>query len=452
MAEQAKTFTHGPDFQRQVLRLMMTDAGFCSRVCAYLQEDYFSGELKWFFRMAKRYYDEFRTLPNDNYFRHEILKLSDAQRHEEERNLINSSNPDRGYIGKELTGFIRANIFVGSYRQAASLYNDGAKDDAYDFTMGKLMELQKVDFERERVSRFGDCEVVLDSAAAQKEGAIPTGIIAIDDALMGGLMPQTWTTILGPSNVGKGMMGPNLALSAANANKRMFVTVHEDEEVPTKLRYLSRFSGIPFNRLVMPRSTFTPDEMDLVKGADRVLSEFVVLRFMYGRESYLENVQDALRMLKKEWEFELLYCDYAQCLKTKMFKSMDDTYNMHEFIYGELKQACLELGIAGVGGAQVNRTAFKVNKTGSDFLRCSDVSDSFGIIKKSSNVITMNRSDADAMLNRVVYLLDKVRNGRCPVAVECVTDYSRCMTYQLDAQREIPVTSGVGGVARTDGV
>jgi hypothetical protein len=451
MAEQAKTFTHGPEFQRQVLRLMTTDLGFCARVCNYLKEDYFAGELKWFFRMSKRYYDEFNALPNDAYFKHEILKLAEGQQHENERRLVAECEPERGYISKELTGFIRANIFIGSYREAAGLYNDGNKDDAYDFTLRKLQELQRVDFTQERVTRFGDWEAVLDAASSQASGAVPTGILAIDEAMGGGMLPQTWTTFLGPSNTGKSMLGPNLALAALHAGKRTFVTIHEDEEKPTKLRYLARFSGIPYNRLTLPRSQLDPAELELVSGADNLLSQFVVLRFMYGKESYLESVQDAVRMLKKEWNFHLFYNDYAQCLKTKMFKNMDDSYNMHEFIYGELKQLCLELDIAGAGGAQVNRTAFKVNKSGSDFVRCSDVSDSFGIVKKASNVITLNRSDADARLNRAVFLLDKVRNGRCPVAVEVVTDYSRCMTYQQEMQREIPVAEGVSRAERQEG-
>jgi hypothetical protein len=441
MAEAAKQFTHGLEFQRGVIRLMMLDGPFCAKACQLLQETYFAGEIKWFFRAAKTYYTDSKRLPTDGYFANEICKLADARAYEAERVKIMESNPDRWYVGKELTGFIRANVFIGSYREAAALYNDGSKEDAYEFTLRKLQELQKIDFERERVSRFGDYEAVLDAAATQRLGAIPTGIEPIDEALGGGMMPQTWTTFLGASNSGKSMLGPTLAFYAFVSGKKTFVTVHEDEEIPTKLRYLSRFSGIPYNRLCMPRSILSPEELASVYQADQALREFVTLRFMYGKESYLESVQDAVRMLKEEWNFDLYYCDYAQCLKARAFKHADDTYNMQEYIYGEMKQLCLELGIAGAGGAQVNRMGYKINKSGADFLRCSDVSDSFGIVKKSSNVITMNRSDSDAEGNRLTYLLDKVRNGRCPVAVECTTDYSRALTHQtgLGQQREVPV-------------
>jgi hypothetical protein len=74
----------------------------------------------------------------------------------------------------------------------------------------------------------------------------------------------------------------------------------------------------------------------------------------------------------------------------------------------------------------------------------TDVGDSWGIAKKSSNVITMNRSAEDMVNNRITFLLDKVRHGRCPVAIQCVTDYSRAIVYDQDPinQVEISVTDG----------
>ena len=78
-------------------------------------------------------------------------------------------------------------------------------------------------------------------------------------------------------------------------------------------------------------------------------------------------------------------------------------------------------------------------------------------------MVTINRSDSAAANNRIVFLLDKARQGRCPVAVECVSDYSRARAFyppgrhtyvavethelqegQFD-QREMNVSDGLGG-------
>jgi hypothetical protein len=268
---------------------------------------------------------------------------------------------------------------------------------------------------------------------------------------MGGMLPQTWTTFLGSSSAGKSMICPNLAKFNAMAGKRTFVTIHEDEEGPTKLRYLACFSGIKYNRLLIPRSMLTDEEREVLRLADDMLKEYVVLRFMYGREAFLENVQDAIRQFKKEWDFQLYICDYGQCLGSKQFKNRDNKYDIQGFVYEQLKQVCMELNIAGAGGAQVNRTGHSLNKRGTDFLRMTDVGDSFEICRKSSNVISINRSDEDALLNRVVFLLDKARQGRAPIAVECSSDYSKCQTHtDGHTQREVPAT-GAGRRGDEDG-
>lgn len=448
---QADSLTHGPEFQRQVLRLMMLEASFCARACSYLQEGYFSGDLKWFFVRFKAYQDSFQAPPTNSYIKFEILKMAVPQPYEEERARIVEVAPDSAYVRRELTGFIRANMFIGGYREAAGIYNAGSREDAYSFTYRKLEELRAVDFETERVTRFGDYGSVLDQASTQKERAIPMGIKAIDDAMFGGMMPQTFTLLLGATNAGKSMVSVGMAYAAAMVGKRTFVTIHEDEELPTKLRFLSGFSGIPYNQLLIPRSLQPPEVISTLIVADEFLSEHVVLRFMYGAESTVEAVKDAARLLKREWDYQLFICDYGQCLKTSAFRSMDKKHDLQGYVYSELKQLCLELDIAGAGGAQVNREGSKVNKSGADFLRMTDVGDSYEICRKSSNVITINRSTDDMKCERVVFLLDKVRNGRTPVAVECVSDYTKCRVYNpwiqgvsdgvLD-QTEIDVSAG----------
>jgi hypothetical protein len=440
---------YGPEFQRNVLRLMMLDYGFCSRAASYLKEDFFTAELKWFFRKGLDYFKKYDKMPPEDLYMKEVHLQSEPQKYENIRAEMMAENPlaKKDWIKDEVTGFIRCNLYISGYQEAAQLYNIGNKDGAYDKTKQKVEELMKINFLEEKVSQFGDSSVLLTIAAEQRKNAVPTGIRAIDEAMYGGMYPQTWTTFLGGSNVGKSMLCPNLAYAAAWAGKKTFVTIHEDEEIPTKIRFLARFSGIPINKLWTPANFRTDEENQAIELADKLLKHFVTLRFMYGSDCFLESTMQAVKMQHIDSPFELFLCDYPQCLKTKAFKNIDNSYAVLEYIYSELKQLCLELGIAGAGGAQVNRTGHKISKSGADFLRMHDVGDSWGISKKSSNVITMNRSNNDVLLNRITFLLDKVRNGRAPVAAQCVTDFSRAITYYIEAekQKEIPVEQGPGG-------
>jgi hypothetical protein len=292
------------------------------------------------------------------------------------------------------------------------------------------------------------------------------GVDAIDRSLgtekHGGLLPQTWTTYIGASNSGKSMMSPTIAFVNARRGKNVYITVHEDEKYPTLNRFLSAFSGVPLSRLNIHPDAFSEDEKAALLGAQELLDKHVRIEFMYGKDASIERVCQRLREVKMDWNFDLYICDYGQCLTSTAFKSMDETYQIMGYVYEQLKQICCELDIAGCGGAQANRSANFVNKKGTDYLRTTDVSDCFTIIKKSSNVVTINRSDSAAANNRIVFLLDKARQGRCPVAVECVSDYSRARAFypqgrftyvasethelqegQFD-QRELNVSDGLG--------
>ena len=444
------SFRHGPEFQRTVLKTMMANQQFCAKAIQYLQPDYFSGELSWFYKTIKEHFLTYKKPPSDKEVKEQIGRHEkDAPKYDKELDeILKVTGVGPEYLRKELTGFIRANIFVNAVRQGADYYNAGDRQASYDLIKKKMDELYAADFEKDRVVRFGDADAMLEIARNQSRDCIPTGIHAIDQAMHGGMMPQTWTLFLGGTNVGKSMINPSLAKYAARyKKKKTFITVHEDEMVQTKLRYLACWSMIPYNKLLQPKESWTEQERKLVADADAELKEFVVMRFMYGRERFIENVCDEVRMMKDQWDFDLFLCDYGQCLKTKA--NFDKKHDTQEYIYEELGQVCMELNIVGAGGAQVNRLGHQVSKKGSDFLRVTDVGDSFGICRKANNVITMNRSESDMELNRLVFLLDKVRNGKCPVAVQCSTDYSMCVTHfpymensTTNLQTEIQVSLG----------
>ena len=375
---------------------------------------------------------------------HEVQKhnYDDIAQYEKERVRISEAKEFTfSYLKKNLTTWVRCNHFIAGYHDAKDPFNIGSYEAAFQATEKRMKELRQVDFEDSRIVEFGDYEIVCDNLAKQAQEAVPTGIKFIDDAMGGGLQPQTWTTFLGGSNVGKSMLCPNLAYYAAQKGKKTFVVVHEDEELPTKARYLSRFSGIPYMELTQPRLLWSDETKLAVKKADEFLRSYVRIRFMYGQDAFLEKVMDAARNEKQDWDFHLFLDDYGQCLKSSAYRSMEDRYGLHEYIYEQLKQLCLELDIAGAGGAQTNRAGHKVNRSGADLLRMTDVGDSWGICKKSSNVITMNRSVVDIQENRIKFLLDKVRNGsKCPVAVACKTDYARCTTHVPYMQNELSQT------------
>jgi len=429
-------------FQHSVLRLMMLDHQFCHRSCEMLEPAHFIDRLSWFFTKIKDWYSEHGQMPTREVLSADIHSQPIAKQQEYYNDLdaITAIKPVPEKIKRSMTDFVRCNIFVEAATTAASQYNNGKRDEAFAYVRGKMEALYNADFEDDPFSRFGDAQSVMAQAEFEVKNAIKTGIHAIDDQI-GGMSPGTFTVWLGASNAGKSMLGPVLSKQAAKIGKRTFVTVHEDEEVPTKIRYLACFSDIPISTLMYGGHSLTDDEKARLAEADRLLKEFVVLRFMYTTQATIENVMDVARGLMRDWPgneethpadgFDLFICDYGQCLTSTQYKS-GEMRHLHEHIYHMLKQLCLELKVAGSGGAQVNRNGMAMNRAGSDWLRCTDVSEAYGIIKKATNVITINRSNDDMINDRIVFLLDKARNGKCPVAVECVSNFSKGVVFYSD--------------------
>lgn len=436
-ANEIRTMRFDRHFQRAIIKMMMTDHQFCHRCSELLKPAHFINELTWFYTKAAEYYGDHGQMPTREFISGEITKqpVTKQQEYYDELDEILKVEPDSNTVKANMTDFVRANIFVASAREAANKYNRGPQEKAFEYMKLQLEELYKADFGADPFTRFGDAKAVLNEAKAESQGAIKTGIKAIDDEIIG-LLPGTFSVFLGASNAGKSMLGPMLAKMAAAQGKRTFITIHEDEEIPTKIRYLACFADLPINKLQYGQHMLTEEELKRVEEADKLLKEFVVLRFMYTTEATVENVMDVARGLIKTWKFDLFICDYGQCLTSKAHGKLEMRH-LHEHIYHMLKQLCLELKIAGAGGAQVNRSGMAMSRSGADYLRCTDVSEAYGIIKKATNVITINRSNSDVANNRIVFLLDKARNGKCPVAVEMVSNFAHATAYRPELNQTV---------------
>ena len=436
------------DFQHGVLNMMLNDPIFCHKCSEFLDGHHFADSLSWFYDQIADYYREKGHVPTKDHLSAQISYFDSGKdgyekmaKYSSEMSSIYAKVPDEDTIKKNMTNFIRANIFVEAASHSVMLYNQKDQEEAYFLLREKMEMLHKADFQKDRYSRFGDHLTILAQAHAETQGAIKTGMSCIDNEIKG-LMPGTFTVFLGASNAGKSMVGPALAKQAALQKKKTFVTIHEDEEIPTKLRFLACFANISINKLMYGASSLTEEELKILSKADETLRQYVVLRFMYTTEATIENVMDVARSLRREWPYDLLICDYGQCLSSDQHKRLE-TRHLHEYIYHMLKQLCLELNIAGAGGAQVNRSGMAANRAGGEFLRCTDISEAYGIIKKATNVITLNRSSEDIKRNRIVFLLDKARNGKCPTAVEMVSNFANGIAYDPNAAQ--------GPVALEDG-
>lgn len=424
-------FPFSEDFQFSILKLMILDDFFLVKASSHIKEEYFNNKyLAWAFRAICKYHEDYHKSPSISTLENE------ARKYEVEKQpayfkvleqILQSKSVEPEYVRRELTGFIRRNIFVESHKAAANLYNSKNTEGAFEFTRKKMDELLKVDFEKDDVVDFGAVMEDLRKAEESKTLAVPTGIDIIDDAMNGGMAPGTLTTLLSGTNAGKSMALINMGYWAFRAGKKVVSIHHEDEELPTKLRVYSRLTRIPYNKLLSGEGNLDSDEIEKLKIAAAAVKKRWQMTFMYGAETSVEDVRDWLRLKKKEFDFDLVIDDYGQFIRTR--RTTEGERFTQAIVYRTLKQIALELNVSMLTCAQGNREAQKVSKKGLEYLKSTDLAECFEIARVSSNVITLNRSDDQQNKNQLVYYLEKQRSGIVGVAVKCFTDYSKCITH-----------------------
>lgn len=432
------TFPFSEEFQYALLKIMGIDDIFAAKCCVHLEEKYFNNKyLSWVFRITRNYYLEYKKTPSISTLENEARKedVKDQPTYLDTiRKIFSTTEFDADYVRRELTGFVRNNIFVETHKTSATLYNARNTTNAFDFTKRKIDELLQVDFEKEDMVDFNNIEQYLNEAANMTNSSIPTGITPIDKVLTGGgLCPGTLTTLLSGTNAGKSMALLNMGFYAAKADKKIVSIHHEDEEGPTVLRLISRITGIPFFSLYS--GTLSDQQREMINMAKRWLAKCWHMKFMYGAETNVEDVINWLRLHKKQFDFDLVIDDYGQFIRTKQ-KTEGERFTQ-ALVYRGLKACALELKVAMLTCAQANREGQKISRKGVDLLTTTDFAECFEIARVSNNVLTLNRSESMEKNNELVYSLVKQRAGKVGVRVKCTTDFSKCVTHKEGGMTEV---------------
>jgi len=432
----SKEFPFSQEFQYAILKLMIIDDVFMIKCVQNLKEEYFNDKyLTWTFRTIVNYWDTYKKSPSISTLENEARKNDpETQKYyfDTLKAILNVNDIDEGYMRRELTGFVRRNIFVDAFKRAATLYNAKNTYDAYNFTKDKMDELTQVNLTEDDIASFKNIDIYMNEERRRRDTSVPTGISAIDEAMQGGLAKGALSVLLSSTNSGKSMSLINMIYHAIMAGKKIVFVEHEDQRNPTMLRIISRFTGIPYNKLMCSPDVLSGAEKDKIQACKDKLDEFLVVKFMYGSDVYVEDVVNWLKLKKKEFNFDMFVDDYGQFIRTKQKFEAERMTQMA--VHKILKQTALELDIAVLTCAQGTREAQKISKKGTDYLRSTDLSECFDIARRADNVITLNRSDEQAQRNELIYYLEKQRHGIRGIAVKCFSDYTRCITHDIDRQ------------------
>ena len=417
--------------QYHILKMLSTSDRFANKALYYLEERYFENSiLGWFYKTIREFYDKFKKPPELHTLKNEILKFPQADRSKYDRayeRIETSKYPDEDYLLQELTGWLRRREFILLHKEMAELYNKRQHDSAYDVTSEAILRLKGIDLTKDTTVDFFKIEDAIERASKSSENRIPIGIPEIDRALLGGLPRQTLTTVLGSTNSGKSIQLINMAYNAILANKKVLHVYHEGADDQMALRFLSRFTGIPYMCFFNGLKSMTEQEMDAIATAKRIMSERLILKPWQEFGLCVEDVISYFRQLKSDFDYDMVVDDYAQLLFTRHHQ--DEIRHNQANVYRALNQTAAQLNVAVVTAAQGNRMSHKDAEAGGRLIGLTDIAECFEICRVSECVLTLTRSNEDQVNNRVKILLAKQRDGAVNVAVDCNTDLHRLIMY-----------------------
>jgi len=426
-------FPFTKDFQRSILRLMLTEEYFCSKAITYLQDSYFENiYLSWVFSIIKRYYKQWNATPSPVFLKEELNKIVSEERQNYKSVVMAVANADvenKDYIKIKLTDFIRLNRFKIAHSASANLFNNAQFEKAYRYTQDQINEIRQVDFVKDDIVEVNEIYSILDKVRHINVNKIPIGIPVFDQYLEGGIPKQSVTTIIGGYNSYKTSMLINCAYHAARMGKKVIFIFHEGRREQILSRFLSRITLIPYNKIIS--SPPTDEEKVAIDKAKEFLSKYIIIKPMRKVGVSVEDVYDYVKFKMKEFPCDMLVCDYGQKLNPRKRYS-EKRHNQQE-VWDTFDLMSAELDIAVLTAAQFNREGHKQSHN-LKIVRSVNVSECIGIAQVSETIFTINPYKE----GQFVLCLDKQRDGRTGKLVLCEMNMSRIITHDPElTQKEV---------------
>jgi len=419
-------------FQNGIVKLMLKDQSFALKCLNHLNQDYFENKyLSWIFGRLNHHNDTYGHPASGEFIWDQIKTIKQEEQESYKacfHNIAATDLQDNAYLRDELTKFIQTREFVKMHSTEAEMFNSGKHEEAFNYVTDQITKIKTISFNDNDFIQGKDIDKILEELKNSRTENIPTGITAIDKELSGGLPKQSVTTVLGAWNVGKSIVGINLAYFAAMAEKKVLYIFHEGRKNQVVARFLSRITGIAYNNIVSGIYNEDPNQRKKIKDAKAFIEKFIRIREMRKVGVSIEDVVAYAKSTMDEWPFDELIDDYGQKLITGK-RGFRELRHVQGHIWHTFDLLSAELNIAVVTFGQLNREYVKFNRKGSQIVRSEGVSECAGIAHVSETILTINKSPQDEGDNKLIVCLDKCRDARAGLLIGCNTNFSNMRAY-----------------------
>jgi len=424
-------FEYGPEFQENMLSIMLDDISFAMKCISYIDPSHLHSDThKWLFSLIQKSLSERNTVPSfveveDN------LKTEDRSKRrlytKFAKKIFDAPIKSKDYIKEKLTQFAKKTAFVKLFAESQVLYNLGKTEESYEYVMESINKIYSVSFESDQVVTTESFESLRQEIVAQKSisiDRIPTGIDSLDLILGGGLSKFNGELgiILGLPKSAKSIGLIHMGFSCLTSLRGRIA--HFQLEGPTAQtvnRYQSRLTGVPANKI--DRNMLEDVELKRLEAiGSKYKDRLCIVPFNSHWEYTTADIDAKIVELDREGRKpDLVIVDYADLVKPR--KSTGEVRHDQTSVFRDLKSMAMRHKVAMWTGSQAQRPKEDPNKEW--ILRSSNVSEAYEKIRIADFVCTLNQTpfEKDAGILRIY--ADICRANASDVMIRTFCDFSR---------------------------
>lgn len=318
------SFPFDAQFQRKIVKMALSDDGFCTMALRYITAPMFESDaLRWFWQQIQKERQEQRT-PTPTTLRDKIRQVEvvlqpryHAMLDAVDQEILREDQ----YIRHALQEFVHRNLFVAAYQDSQRIYNMGKVVEAIDLMRQEVDKIHRVTFAPPARYWFYDD---LDErqrrrqniALREWEHTFPTGIVGVDEVLDGGLAKGELGCWMADSKGGKSLFLIHLAAYTCRAlQQRVVLVLLEGNYLQTASRLDAWHAQVAYREA--KRGQFDYQTLQRLHHEYRAARDRLVVREMTDKAYSAADIRSEIDDLKSQfgWRPAMLVVDYGDLLR-----------------------------------------------------------------------------------------------------------------------------------------
>lgn len=435
----------GPDFQRILVRGCLSDPALFALVKRFVdmkQLAFTDPAAQWAWGViASREYPTLLMLQTEAY----RLTDNDPARVGAEAIISGGSvMTDTKYVREQIVEWARRQLFKLGFEESRQHWNAGRFQQAMDAMLQRIEEIGEikiVEVDRGWFFEEFDLRQMQRLMHAASIDFFPTGIIALDEAMNGGLHYGELGVPMAHAKVGKTFFVIQQGMLCCRTRRRCLHFVLEGGRKKTQDRYEAAFTEEVYNNV--RAGGISSDLAAKARREYAILQQHLVVRGFsdQGQQwnvSYEVILGELAELRRKGWVPDMVIVDYGDLMMARG----DSEFDRQKAAFRQLKALSERMDFSGARGYAVwaPTQAQRPKTAGSDeketILKPRDIADSYEKVRVCDAIVTINRTNSEREANQARVHLGAYRDAEDGVTVRVTTDYQHGLFCKINEAHE----------------